>query len=477
MAALKIGKYEKKEVNVSQLELDTDNFRIGKHTNQPNTIRAMLTRSGTKVLGLAESILANGFLDLETLCVFPAYEGGHFVVAEGNRRVTALKALATPELAVGTPAYQRIKKLSETSKIAIPKKVVCAIFKNRKDCLAYVLMRHGYGSSDGSGLVLWDSISRLRADAYVNNVKHPELDVIDFVVDEGSLGEVSQQALADDDFNITNLQRLTDDPAVRDLFGVSASNCTNSSHGKQWLVPVWQRIVETIVQKLHRGQKFTVDNNLNTSALRKQFAEEILEDIHGDKLGTTEPKSKTQEDQKQKTSSDGDAELKTGDGKKKSATKLQTTKQRKGLVTKSFAPSNLEPQKVINIVAELRALPVNDYYNCSGVMFRVFLELSVANYMKKNQIKHKKPKPIAASKTMYVDLSLREKISAVEAHLSSKVDAKSLKPFSELKNAAHPMSTDSLNQYVHSPVHMPNPDALKISWDNLQHIFELLWEK
>jgi hypothetical protein len=472
-----IGKYEKKEISVSQLDLDTENFRIGKHSNQPNTIRAMLTRSGTKVVGLAESIRANGFLDLETLCVFPAKDDGHFVVAEGNRRITALKTLATPELAYGTPSYQRLKKLSETSKITIPKKVVCAVFKDRKECLAYVLMRHGYGASDGSGLVLWDSISRLRADAYVNNVKHPELDVIDFVVDEGSLGEVSQQALADDDFNITNLQRLTDDPAVRKLFGISTSNCTSSSHGKQWLVPVWQRIVETIIQKLHRGQKFTVDNNLNNAALRKQFAEEVLEDVHGITSGGGETQTKKDEDQTQKPPPDKGAEPKAGAKKKKPAVKHQTTKQRKGLVAKSFAPIKLEPQKVINIVAELKALSVKDYNNCAGVMFRVLLELSVANYMKKNKIKDKKPNPKPSSKLMFVDLTLREKISAVEGHLSSKLDAKTLKPFSELKDAKHPMSADSLNQYVHSDVHMPNPDSLKISWDNLQHIFEMLWEK
>ena len=477
MAVLVIGKYDKKEISVSQLDLDTENFRIGKHSNQPDTIRAMLTRSGTKVVGLAESIVTNGFLDLETLCVFPAPDNGHFVVAEGNRRVTALKALTTPELAHGTLAHQRIKNLSETSKVTIPRKVVCAIFKDRKDCLAYVLMRHGYGASNGSGLVLWNSISRLRADAYVNNVKHPELDVIDFVLDDGTLGEAAQQALADDDFNITNLQRLTDDPAVRSLFGISDSNCTGSSHGKPWLVSVWQKIVETIIHKFHRGKKFTVDNNLNTAALRKQFAKEILEDVHSFK--PDEPSSESaKSDGKEEQSSDGISEKpKTGAGKTPPISKPQTTKQRKGLIAKSFSPPKLEPQKVINIVAELKGLPVKDFNNCAGVMFRVLLELSVSNYMKKNKIKHLKLKPKVSASATYIDLSLREKIAEVEAHLSGKLDKKSLKSFSELKNASHPMSADSLNQYVHSAVHMPNPDSLKISWDNLQHIFEVLWEK
>ena len=477
MAVMVIGKYKREELSVNQLELDTENFRIGKHDNQPDTIKAMLSRSGTKVAGLAESIVTNGFLDLETLCVFPASETGHFVVAEGNRRVTALKALATPNIALGTPSYQRIKKLSETAKIALPKKVTCAVFSNRKDCLAYVLLRHGYGASDGSGLVIWDSISRLRADAFVNNVKHAEFDVIDFVVDEGTLGEASQQALADDDFNITNLQRLTDDPAVRILFGISGANCKSSNHGKQWLVPIWQRIVETIIQKTHRGQKFTVDNNLNNAALRKQFSEEILEDVHGIQTAGEQPTpsgggTETPEPSKGKGKQSG-----LGVEKKKSAQKHQTTKQRKGLIAKSFNPQKLEPQKVINIVGELKALAVKDFNNCAGVMFRVFLELSVQNYMKKNKIKHQKLNPKAASKTTYVDLTLREKIGAVEAHLGTKIDAKSLKPFSELKSAAHAMSADSLNQYVHSPVHMPNPEAHKTNWDNLQHIFELLWEK
>lgn len=477
MEPLIIGKYERKDLVVSQLELDIENFRIGKHDNQPDTIKAMLTRSGPKVAGLAESIATNGFLDLETLCVFPAAENGHFVVAEGNRRVTALKALATPNIAFGTPSYQRIKKLSETAKTLLPKTVACAVFKNRKECLAYVLLRHGYGASDGSGLVIWDSISRLRADAYVKNVKHPELDVVDFVVDEGTLGEASQQALADDDFNITNLQRLTDDPGVRSLFGINNGNCTSSSFGKQWLVASWQRVVETIINKIHRSQKFTVDNNLNNAALRQQFTEEILEDVHGIKKSAGHPIPTGGESKKAYSSHDSEKQSGGGEKKKVIAPKHQTTKQRKGLIAKSFSPQKLEPQKVINIVGELKLLPVNDFNNCAGVMFRVLLELSVQNYMKKNNINHKKEKATATSNTLFVDLTLREKIGAVEAHLCKKIDAKSLKSFSELKNASHPMSADSLNQYVHSLVLTPNPEAHKTNWDNLQHIFELLWEK
>jgi hypothetical protein len=181
MAGYKIGSYKNKMLKLSSLELDIENFRIGRQDSQPDAIHAMLTRSSAKMLGIADSIGLNGFHDLERVCVFPSKELGHYVVAEGNRRVTALKAMHTPSLAEDTPLFQRFKTLNKETAGALPSQIECAVFQSKKDCLAYVLMRHGY-TSDGSGLLAWDSISRRRAEAFVNGKILQELEVIEFLI-------------------------------------------------------------------------------------------------------------------------------------------------------------------------------------------------------------------------------------------------------------------------------------------------------
>jgi hypothetical protein len=477
MVVHKIGSYTKDILSLSVLELDPENFRIGQQANQSDVIRTMLTRSSAKVIGIVESIGENGFHDLELPCVFPSKSKGHYVVAEGNRRITALKALHTPTLAEGTPSVQRIKSISKDMNGKLPSKIQCAIFENKKDCLAYVLMRHGF-TSDGSGLLPWDSISRRRAQAYINGKVLKELEVLEFVIGNGTLSEGHIGRITDDDFNITNLERLTDDVGARKLLGIDGVDCTNSQKGKQWLLKVWQRVVETILDSKHHGEKFTVDKNINDSNLIFQFLSEVIEDVHGEKL-TEKPKSGSAGTGASANPTDQGGKGPTpGPGTKvKKPVKQPTTKERKGLIAKSFGPEHLEPQKTVDIVDELKNLVVADFQNTAGVMFRVFLELSIVHYMKKHKIKQTKPhnkKP-----ALHVDLKLREKISAVVTFLETagKLDKQIIKPLKDLNSSNHPISAESLNAYVHSSVVTPVANTLKVEWNNLQTVFEALWKK
>jgi hypothetical protein len=473
MPEYKIGKYSKANLKLSQLELDLENFRIGKQSNQADAVRAMLTRGSTKVLGLAESIRSNGFHDLELPCVFLNDNTGHYTVAEGNRRVTVLKALSTPELANATPLHNKFKQLSSELNGSLPKQIECAVFEDRKGCLAYVLSRHGYGA-DGAGLMKWDAISKLRADKYVNGTKHPELGVVDFVLNKGTLGQDAQQKLDDDDFKITNLQRIVDDASVKKLLGLETNDVAVSVHGVSWLVAVWQRVVEIIIAGQHRNEKFTVDKNINDSALRNTFILEVIEDVHGTvpivsgpsiSLVTTTAPPNNQTVAAKKSA------------KKASLTKTLTTKERKGLIPKSFTPEKLEPQKVINIVDELKKLNVSDFNNSSSVMFRVFLELSIVHYMKKKKIKAEKPHKKNLGE--FIEMSLREKISSVAKYLEmhNVLKHNETKALRDLNSATHPISAESLNAYVHSSSVTSDPNTLKTSWDNLQQIFTILWNK
>ena len=77
------------------MQLDLDNYRIPTHRENEAAALAYLF-AAEDVLSSAKLIIRNGYFDNEVPVVF--LEGDHYVVLEGNRRVSALKALHDPEL-------------------------------------------------------------------------------------------------------------------------------------------------------------------------------------------------------------------------------------------------------------------------------------------------------------------------------------------------------------------------------------------
>lgn len=477
MVLASIGNYKRQNVPVADLQLDLENFRTGNVADQNGAIAVLINRSANKLKGLITSIVENGFLDLEVPCVYPdPAKKGKYVVAEGNRRVSALKIIRTPELAKNTPLIGDVKKLKDLHHPKLPTQIECAVFETKKDCLAYILMRHGLGT-DGAGVIQWNSISKLRADTYVNDTVHQELKVLEFVVGDGKLSEKRQQVIDDDEVNITNLARLTDDSQVRALLGIIAGDCIKSSQGHDWLLKVWQKVVEIIIDGQYKGEKFTVDKNINNTGQRQEFIKEIIDDVHPPKSSGSSTSGASAGSGA--SSSGSGAASGTGAGSKagsssssgggsKSGAKTQPTHARKTLVPKNFNPPGLKPQKVVNICDELKKLEVKSFPHCAGAMFRVLYEFGIDNYILQNpSIKPKKD--ILASK---VDAIL----DYVEAN--SIMTKKQLKPVRDIASkTTHPVSTESLNAYVHNPHVSPNADALKTEWDNIQHFVELLWSK
>ena len=90
-----------KVLDVHQLLLDVDNPRLPSHApDQPSTIQAMASTQGKNLVGMAEHLLKYGPSPVDLPIVMSA-ENGNFVVLDGNRRLTALKALENPGLIEG----------------------------------------------------------------------------------------------------------------------------------------------------------------------------------------------------------------------------------------------------------------------------------------------------------------------------------------------------------------------------------------
>jgi hypothetical protein len=127
----------------------------------------------------------------------------------------------------------------------------------------------------------------------------------------------------------------------------------------------------------------------------------------------------------------------------------------------------IEQSRINEIYHELRRLNINDYTNAVSVLFRVFLELSIDEYIEKNNLG--------------TDLIVRlnAKMNEVGNHLKAqgKMSDQQLKPVRRAAQGDSFLGTTitTMHQYIHNQHFHPAPQDLIATWDSLQPYFEAIW--
>jgi hypothetical protein len=117
-----------KEIRVTDILLDTGNYRTGKHDDQRKAIKALIEEQKGKLVVLARDIIENGLSPLETVMVYAVPgEKNRYVVIEGNRRIAAMKLALLPDLAAETTWHKAFQKVHKLAPGQIPKKITCKI--------------------------------------------------------------------------------------------------------------------------------------------------------------------------------------------------------------------------------------------------------------------------------------------------------------------------------------------------------------
>ena len=162
-------------------------------------------------------------------------------------------------------------------------------------------------------------------------------------------------------------------------------------------------------------------------------------------------------------------DLKPSPGKKKGRPK---STDRKYLIPNDFE-LDINEIKINNIYHELkydllisnssRSVP-----NAVGVLFRVFMEISLDHYAKTN------------GHTFGKNHTIRKKIPWVVEKLKSKGhDEIKFRNITKVGSAAGEesyLSIENFHEYVHSTKTQPTSGDLKGRWDNLQEFFQILWD-
>ncbi len=116
---------------------------------------------------------------------------------------------------------------------------------------------------------------------------------------------------------------------------------------------------------------------------------------------------------------------------------------------------NVTTPKISGIYEELRVLQLAKHVHAIGVLLRVFLEMSVDDYLvskAKSSLKYKHPKTNA-----FHDKTLRQKVDETIAHLVSLgAEKKDFLGVSKgLTGTNRPFSIDTLNAYIHNRFFTP----------------------
>lgn len=453
-----MGEIKKKAIKLTNLSVSIENPRFEMVTNQRDAIQMMVADQPEKLIKLAKDILDAGLNPGDPVYVTAdSTSKSRYTVLEGNRRISILKILNSPEIVDNKSSafINKLKPYIQTFKKNPIINIECLVFDDAADADKWIELKHT-GENSGVGTVSWDSTQQARFNKKVKGHNPIALQAIEFLERSSHTDGKLKQDLSK--LSYTNMERLLTDPDVRETLGIKYNNKILSSDLEE--AEVVKGLTKIANDFLYNS--YTV-NNIRSKKERKQYLEEFSKE--------------TLPNKNQKASSPWQlisSSLKTGDGinpvSKQSAKKSNPlSSERKYLIPRDCV-IKISDKRVNVIYHELKNLEVVDFVNATAVIFRVFIELSIDTFIASKNGTIKGVKKLTP---------LKEKVEKVADYFQSSniLTDHELKGIRVSINDAHDiLSIDTFNAYVHNRLYSPNEQHLKRSWEIMQMFVEKLWE-
>lgn len=428
----------------SNLLVDETNPRLLQpNEGQREAMRALAKSMPGKIFKLAKDIVENGLNPADLPIVIPG-EDNRYVVLEGNRRLVALKALENPDSFVGAldaGTLTKMRALARSYQDSPIDLVQCLVVKNRDEAEHWIRLRHT-GENEGAGIVGWGGgeASRFRARS---GSKDLSTQAMDFLERQGELTTAERS-----DVPATNLHRLLGTPEVRAKLGLGLKDGELQILADPGQVA---KAIKYVAQDLASPDGTKV-RHIYKQAQRRKYAAKIPASIA---VTPTLKKGRSIE------SANGAAAKKT-----KPPKKPKPPKKRDHLIPHDCVLT-ISHSRIRTLEVELRSLSLESYTNAASVLFRVFVELSLDEYIKTNKL------------VVTAHDKLRVKLQATVEDLLSKnkLTAQQAKPVRKAmaRDSYLGPSLDLLNDYIHNQDAFPAPSDLRAHWDSLQPFMAAVW--
>jgi hypothetical protein len=485
-----------KTIKISSLFLDLDNSRFPETPDsQREALVQMVSLQGDRIVQLARDIVENGLDPSENIIVYKDADNRN-IVAEGNRRLTTLKLLNQPDIIPSNNITNKIKKIIQTNP-DIPKSLNCVVFEDGEDFEHWVSLKHT-GANNGAGRVNWTGQEVDRHKAKHGNTSYG-YQLLTYLSKEPIVPNAIRSNTQK--LYITNINRLLDDPDVRKSLALLPVNGDLYCYASK--TKFNEEICKVLTCMLEADEKgkiqFTV-NRIKSKSDRAVFLSQldIIEpDIKLDKPwklispelfteaqsvekpnGTDNSSAKTNiDDDKEESlpnhsnvdeasSNTGDESGEKNDGAENKVKKTVNANPNRNMLIPPYVLLKIPNKKCSGIFKELKnKLKHDEHPHSIAVMFRVFLELSLQDYLIEQKIQMDTRKDGLHDKVVAVTTSLQErnKISGAES------------------NAIRVTSGDiskrsgALQQYVHNNHMFPEKSSLNTYWNNLEPLFLGIW--
>ena len=432
--------YQKKTIKIDDLLVNPKNFRFEPVTSQKEAINTMINKMKRKIKNIAEDIAKHGLNPTEFVSVTKT-DKEKYLVHEGNRRLTAIKLIDNPRIIqLDEKTKQFFEKLKTDYQENLPSKIECVVFPQEKDTYHWIKLKHT-GENKGVGVTHWNNKEQGRFESHVTNSKPKHHIQVQYFMQNNSILFPENHS--------TTLQRLISNPYIREKIGIYFEDGDLRCRNKKVVIDNLKKISSAMQAPGFNVRKLESKND------RKRWINKILKPP-------------------------------------KSPKKIQLRREgeiiKESLIRTKLIPGDftltISHNKINFIYKELKELNVDEYGNAVAVLFRVFLELSVKNFI---DIKKKDGYDLLQDltereknkkeKEQKIPLSTKIKIVAKYMEKEKILTKDILQPVRiAIQDKYHICSTHTFNSYVHNLNHVPLGNDLKRSWDNLQKFIEKLWE-
>ncbi len=436
------------DIELAKLRLDLKNPRLATEPDsQRDAFQDLAEAQGPKLLALCRHIVLHGLNPAQPFLVIPD-DDNQFIVLDANRRLTALRALEQPDLVSDRFAEAERRQLKHLASTYTPAEDVrCLVFAKRDDADIWIELQHG-GESDGAGLVRWSAQQKARHRARKGpNPAH--LQILDFVRAGGALSAESARRCDSGTFPVSTLDRALTTPSVRQRLGIDVVGGQVVTHyPKTEVLKGLSKLVDQIgTGDVKVGRLMSVKNRL--AYINSYEASEL-------------PDPSTRLESAAALSDAPDRPARQADKQKDRRRSNARTK-----IIPAECSISITPARLNDIYLELKQkLRVDEVPNAAGVLLRVFVELSVDQYMEANAV----PMP--------KNPNLAKKVTAVAEHLedSGVMTDKDLIPVREAVKAEEKLNlATNLNALIHNRQMTVSGNDLKALWDRLQLFLVSVW--
>ncbi|DAB38320.1 MAG TPA: hypothetical protein CFH83_06595 [Sulfuricurvum kujiense] len=474
--------------SVDLLRLWPDNPRLDpdeKHLNIIEYTSDLLSDNGEKdsFLKLVDSISSQGYIPADPVVIWQNEENDKYYVAEGNRRILALKLLRNPQKAPKSIRSFIRKKAELLDRDSIEKIKVC-VAPSFEECEWYINQRHALSSLQRP----WSRLQQQRwiaelYDKYEGNIEKVMsitglnkgqleytlriLTIRDLALDPvvmKELDSLEQEKVKSHRIPMTILERWFMNPQVREKWGFEFEDDKFRiiSNRKSFLFAyaIWLKHVihrdDLDVQIQINTRTITSNLDILIEQLPQVSFEQENEEVTSESMDTEHPNI-------------NESRTESNTVEPPSKRPINKNPDRNQMIYENYQ-LNTSNYKLDALFRELKVLPIVKYRNCAAISLRVFLDLSINEYINVENCKEEvcsryNNKP-------FQDITLKQRLEYIKQNkLASKTPA--YKVVEKLLNTNNDYCLDTLNVYIHGvETHHTGKHFLNGFWDFLSPLLK-----